>query len=136
MKILLFILELPLRFVIALLGFTFGGWIGWLGLVLVALRFFGVIHWPLWAAALPLEYGVIYCMYMTIDGALYRAGLKKVGSYARLTQFESREAYEAYRLSEIGSEAYMAEKMTEIRPQIDAMIAETTAKQKEKHDGH
>jgi hypothetical protein len=136
MKILLFFLELPIRFVIAILGFTFGGWIGWLGIVLVVLRFFGVIHWQWWAAALPLEYGVIYCIYMTIDGALYRAGLKKVGSYARATQFESREAYEAYRLSEIGPEAYMAEKEAEIQPKIDAMLAETRARQKEKQDGH
>lgn len=35
---------------------------------------------------MPLEYGVIYCLYMTIDGALYRAGLKDVGGYARFTQ--------------------------------------------------
>ena len=49
------------------------------------LRVFGVIHWPWWVAALPLEYGVIYCLYMTIDGALYRAGLKKIGGYARFT---------------------------------------------------
>jgi hypothetical protein len=62
------------------------GWIGWVGIVLVLLRAFGVIHWPWWGAALPLIYGVIYCVYMTIDGALYRAGLKKVGGYARFTQ--------------------------------------------------
>ena len=61
---------------------------------------------------------------------------KKAGGYARFTQFESREAYEAYRLSEIGREAYMAEKEAEIRPKIDAMLAETRARQKEKQDGH
>jgi hypothetical protein len=41
---------------------------------------------------LPLEYGVIYCLYMTIDGALYRAGLKNVGRYARFTQGEHEYA--------------------------------------------
>src|SRR5207302_3816186 len=87
-------------FIFALVGFTIGGWIDWLGIILVALRFFGVIHWPWWLAALPLEYGVIYCLYMTIDGALHRAGLKKVGGYARYTSFESREAEEAFKRSE------------------------------------
>jgi hypothetical protein len=86
MKILGLLIDLPLRFVVALIGFTFRGWIGWAGIVLVLLRVSGVIHWPWWVAALPLEYGVIYCLYMTIDGALYRAGLKKVGHYARFTQ--------------------------------------------------
>ena len=84
-NILLFLLDLPFRFVFALIGFTFLGWIGWVGIVLVLLRVFGVIHWPWWVAALPLEYGVIYCVYMTIDGALYRRGLKRVGGYARFT---------------------------------------------------
>src|SRR5438270_3502388 len=86
MKLLRFLIDLPIRFIFALVGFTIGGWIGWLGIILVALRFFGVIHWPWWLAALPLEYGVIYCLYMTINGALYRSGLKKVGGYARFTQ--------------------------------------------------
>jgi hypothetical protein len=81
-----FLIELPFRFILAFLGFTFGGWIGWAGLLLLLLRVIGVIHWPWWVAALPLEYGVIYCLYMTIDGALYRAGFKKVGRYARSTQ--------------------------------------------------
>jgi hypothetical protein len=85
-NIFLFLLDLPVRFIFALIGFIFMGWIGWAGIVLVLLRVFGVIHWPWWLAALPLEYGVIYCLYMTIDGALYRAGLKKVGGYARFTQ--------------------------------------------------
>ena len=80
--------SLPLRFVLALIAFTFGGWIGWSGIVLVLLKVIGVIHWQWWVAALPLEYGVIYCLYMTIDGALYRAGLKDVGGYARFTQGE------------------------------------------------
>jgi len=35
--------------------------------------------------ALPLEYGAIYCMYMTIDGAKYSAGLKDAGAYAGYT---------------------------------------------------
>src|SRR6266567_6657066 len=86
MKLLRFLIDLPIRFIFALVGFTLGGWIGWLGIILVALRFFGVIHWPWWLAALPLEYGVIYSLYMTIDGALFRAGLKDVGWYARFTQ--------------------------------------------------
>jgi hypothetical protein len=84
--------SLPLRFVLALIAFTFGGWIGWSGIVLVLLKVIGVIHWQWWVAALPLEYGVIYCLYMTIDGALYRAGLKDVGGYARFTQGEQEYA--------------------------------------------
>jgi hypothetical protein len=132
MKILMFFIELPIRFIIALVRFTFGGWIGWLGLVLVSLRFFGVIHWLWWLASLPLEYGVIYCLYMTIDGALYRAGLKKMGSYARITTFESKEAEEVFKLSQIGKDAYMAEKEAELRPQIDAIIAGTRARQQSK----
>ncbi len=84
----MFLVELPIRFILALIGFTFGGWIGWVGIILVILRVIGVIHWSWWLAALPLEYGVIYCLYMTIDGALYRAGLKDVGGYPRFTQGE------------------------------------------------
>jgi hypothetical protein len=80
-----FIFELPIRFIFALLGFTFFGWIGWLGLLLTGLKFFHVITWPWWVATLPLAYGVLYCLYMTIDGALYRAGLKGIGAYARYT---------------------------------------------------
>lgn len=86
MKAATFIAELPVRFVVSLFGFTLLGWIGWAGLILVALKFFGIIHWPWWAAALPLEYGVLYWLYMTIDGALYRTGSKDVGNYARYTQ--------------------------------------------------
>ena len=70
----------------ALIIFTIGGWIGWIGIIFLILRIIGVIHWPWWIAALPLEYGVIYCLYMTIDGAKYRAGLKDAGAYARATQ--------------------------------------------------
>ncbi len=132
MKLLRFLIDLPIRFIFALVGFTLGGWIGWLGIILVALRFFGVIHWPWWLAALPLEYGVIYSLYMTIDGALYRAGLKKVGGYASFTSFESKEAEEAFRLSQIGPDAYMAEKEAELRPKIDAIITEARARQKDK----
>src|SRR5206468_1269388 len=86
------LIDLPLRFLFALISFTFRGWIGWSGIVLVLLKVIGVIHWPWWVAALPLEYGVIYCVYMTIDGALYRAGLKNVGRYARFTQSEHEYA--------------------------------------------
>ncbi|PWU20823.1 MAG: hypothetical protein C5B50_03080 [Verrucomicrobia bacterium] len=85
MKSLKFIIDLPFRFVFALIGFTFFGFIGWAGIVLMTLRIIGVIHWPWWIAALPLEYGVLYCLYMTIDGALYRAGRKNIGGYARST---------------------------------------------------
>src|SRR5438309_11882244 len=92
MKILMLLIELPLRFIFALVAFTFRGWIGWSGIVLVLLKVIGVIHWQWWVAALPLEYGVIYCLYMTIDGALYRAGVKNVGGYARVTQGEQEYA--------------------------------------------
>src|SRR6266700_1404294 len=132
MKTLKFIIDLPFRFVFALLGCTFCGWIGWVGLILIALRFFHVISWPWWAAALPLEYGVLYCLYMTIDGALYRAGLKGVGGYASFTSFESREAEEAFRLSQTGPDAYTAEKEAELRPKIDAIITEAKAREKDK----
>ena len=56
------------------------------------LKFFGVIGWPWWVAALPLEYGVLYCLYMTIDGALDRAGWKDVGGYARFTATDEQLA--------------------------------------------
>jgi hypothetical protein len=132
MKLLMFLVDLPVRFLLALVGFTLGGWIGWLGMILVLLRFLAVIHWPWWLATLPLEYGVIYCLYMTIDGALHRAGLKKVGGYARFTSFESREAEEAFKLSQMGQDAYIAEKEAELAPKIDAIIAEARASQKNK----
>jgi hypothetical protein len=80
------VIDLLFRFIMALVGFTFFGWIGWVGLILLALRAFGIISWPWWVAALPLEYGVLYCLYMTIDGALYRAGRKDIVGYARFTQ--------------------------------------------------
>jgi len=41
---------------------------------------------------LPLEYGVLYCLYMTIDGALYRAGRKDIGGYARFTATDEQLA--------------------------------------------
>ena len=87
----MFIIDLPFRFVFAFLGFTFLGWIGWVGLVLIALKLIGVIHWPWWVAALPLEYGVLYCLYMTIDGAL-SAGRKDIGGYARFTATDEQIA--------------------------------------------
>ena len=83
---LMFLIELPIGFVVALVSLTFTGWSGWVGILLLLLRVVGIIHWSWWLAALPLEYGVIYCLYMTIDGALYRAGYKSVGRYARSTQ--------------------------------------------------
>ena len=128
----MFFIDLPIRFIIALVRFTLGGLIGWLGIVLVSLRFVGVVHWPWWLASLPLEYGVIYCLYMTIDGALYRAGLKRMGGYARSTTFESKEAEEVFKLSQIGVDAYMAEKEAELAPKIDAIVAEARARQQSK----
>ena len=89
---LLFLLDLPFRFVFALIGFTFLGWIGWVGLILIGLKFFRVISWPWWVVALPLIYGVLYCIYMTIDGAFYRAGLKGIGGYARMTATDEQIA--------------------------------------------
>ena len=89
----MFIIDLPFRFVFAFLGFTFCGWIGWVGIVLIALKLFGVIGWPWWVAALPLEYGALYCLYMTIDGALYRAGRKDIGGYARFTTTDEQLAH-------------------------------------------
>jgi hypothetical protein len=93
MKILMLLIDLPLRFLFALIAFTFGGLGGWVGIVLVVLRVIGVIHWPWWVVTLPLAYGVIYCLYMTIDGALYRAGLKDIGGYARFTAPDKQIAY-------------------------------------------
>jgi hypothetical protein len=134
MKLLMFLIDLPIRFIFALVGFTLRGWIGWLGIILLSLRFLGIIHWPWWLAALPLEYGVIYCLYMTIDGALYRAGLKKIGDYARFTSFESREAEEVAKLSQIGTDAYLAEKQAELAPKFDAIVAEARERQKNKKE--
>ena len=98
------LIDLPARFTFAVVAFTFGGWIGWLGILLVILKLIGVIHWPWWLAALPLEYGVLYCLYMTIDGALYRAGLKDVGAYVRFTQNELVTKDEQSQIQKIISE--------------------------------
>ena len=59
------LIDLPLRFISALIAFTFRGLGGWLGIVLVLLKVTGVIHWRWWVAALPLEYGVVYCLFLT-----------------------------------------------------------------------
>jgi hypothetical protein len=123
MKALMFIIDLPFRFVFAFLGFTFGGWIGWVGLILIALRFFHVISWPCWVAALPLEYGVLYCLYMTIDGALYRAGLKGVGGYARYTSPDEQVAQ-----AEL-------ERFERDRPKIEAKLEEVVREIKERRSG-
>jgi hypothetical protein len=85
-------MDLPFRFVFALISFTFFGLIGWVGIVLILLKVIGIIHWPWWVAALPLEYGVLYCLYMTIDGALFRSGRKDIGGYARLTATDEQLA--------------------------------------------
>ena len=81
--------NLTKTFLFALLKFTFTGGIGLIGIIFILLKIFDVIHWSWWLVALPLEYGVIYCLYMTIDGARYRAGLKDVGGYASFTSFTS-----------------------------------------------
>ena len=100
----MFLFDLPIRFIFALVGFTFSGWIGWVGIILLLLRIVGVIYWPWWLAALPLEYGVIYCVYMTIDGALHRAGLKDVGRYARFTQAPLFTQHKQLKIKEIIAE--------------------------------
>jgi len=81
-------------FFMAFIVFIISAWIGWLGIVLILLKIIGIIHWQWWIVALPLEYGVAYCFYMTIDGALYRSGKKDVGSYARFTQPFLRKKHE------------------------------------------
>lgn len=86
MKLIKFVIDLSLRFVTALMRFTLGGWIGWLGILLILLKVTDIIRWSWWLALLPLEYGVAYCAYMTVDGALYRAGVKGAGRYVRFTQ--------------------------------------------------
>ena len=98
------LIDLPGRFTLAVAAFTFTGWIGWLGILLVILKLIGVIHWPWWLAALPLEYGVLYCLYMTIDGALYRAGLRDAGAYARVTQGKLITQHEQSQIQHIISE--------------------------------
>ena len=87
-------INLSKTFLFALIKFTFNGLIGWLGLIFILLKIFDVIHWSWWLVALPLEYGVIYCLYMTIDGARYRTGLKDVGGYASFTSFTSPPSQE------------------------------------------
>ncbi len=39
-----------------------------------------------------LTFSVLYCLYMTIDGALYRAGRKDIGGYARFTATDEQLA--------------------------------------------
>lgn len=88
-------------FVFALIKFIINGWIGWVGIVFILLRIIGIIHWSWWMATLPLEYGAIYCLYMTIDGALYRAGFKGVGAYARYTSSVSQPESEILQIQTI-----------------------------------
>ena len=86
----------------ALIAYTFGGLGGWIGIVLVLLRITGIIHWQWWVVTLPLEYGVFYCLYMTIDGAFYRSGKRDAGRYARFTQpFLQSETYYQTKIQEI-----------------------------------
>jgi len=82
----------------ALIAFALTGWIGWLGLVLILLRAFGFTQWSWWIAALPLEYGAIYCLYMTINGAKYRAGHIGAGEYAKYTQPYLQEQGEDFQI--------------------------------------
>lgn len=88
-------------FFYALFKFTFTGGIGLLGIIFIVLRALGVIHWSWWLAALPLEYGIVYCLYMTIDGAKYRAGLKDAGTYARNTSPFSKPQLENIQIAGI-----------------------------------
>ena len=83
--------NLILTFLFALIRFIFKGYIGWIGLILVLLKLFGIINWTWWIILLPLEYGTIYCLYMTIDGVQYQLGLKSAGAYARQTSGLSKE---------------------------------------------
>ena len=82
MKTLLFIIKLIATFLFALIRFTFKGYIGWIGLILILLKILSIINWSWWIILLPLEYGTIYCLYMTIDGFLFQLGLKDAGTYA------------------------------------------------------
>jgi hypothetical protein len=88
------ITNLIMTFFFALIRFTFFGWIGWLGIILILLKIISFIHWSWWLTALPLEYGAIYCLYMTIDGVRYRLGLKDAGGYARFTSSLSQQESE------------------------------------------
>lgn len=85
----------------ALIMFTIRGWIGWLGIIFITLKTISVIHWSWWIAALPLEYGFFYCLYMTINGAKYRAGLKDAGAYARYTSPFSKQESENLQIQTI-----------------------------------
>ena len=68
---------------------------------------------------MPLIYGVIYCIYKTIDGALYRAGLKGVGGYARLTTSDEQLA-----LAEIERTLRETRAGTSDQSKIQALIKE------------
>jgi len=96
--------SLILTFLSALIMFTISGWIGWLGIIFIILRAINVIHWSWWIAALPLEYGFFYCLYMTIDGAKYKAGLNDAGAYARFTSPLSKQDTENLQIQTIINE--------------------------------
>jgi hypothetical protein len=85
MKLIVLTFQLLLTYIIALLQFSLMGFIGWIGIILLVLKLFCVIHWNWWLVLLPLEYGALYCIYMTIDGALLKAGKKEMGKYAKWT---------------------------------------------------
>lgn len=103
-------------FVTALIAFAITGWIGWLGIILIILKIIGVINWSWWIAALPLEYGAIYCLYMTIDGVKYRAGLKDAGKYARFTAPFLKQEGEDFQIHVIIKEGpeYIGEKINKL----------------------
>jgi hypothetical protein len=88
-------------FLSSLIMFTISGWIGWLGIIFILLKTIDIIHWSWWIAALPLEYGFVYCLYMTIDGSKYRAGLKDAGAYARFTSPFSKQESENLQIQTI-----------------------------------
>ncbi len=96
--------NLILTFLFALIRFIFKGYIGWIGLILVLLKLFGIINWTWWIILLPLEYGTIYCLYMTIDGVQYQLGLKSAGAYARQTSGLSKEESENIQIQAIINE--------------------------------
>ncbi len=83
---------------LSIIAFAFTGWIGWLGIILILLKSFNVIQWAWWIVALPFEYGSIYCLYMTIDGTKYKAGLKDAGKYARGTSSYLQEKDESFQI--------------------------------------
>jgi len=91
-------------FLFSLLKFTLAGGIGWLGIIFILLKIFNIINWSWFIIGIPLEYGVVYCLYMTIDGAKYRAGLKSAGKHALYTSGLSKQEAENLQIQTIVKE--------------------------------